>query len=486
MQRILNKESLLALAVLVFILFARLVTLDLVDLLDPTESRYAVVGQEMLLRDNWLTPKVYQQGNLVPYLGKPPLHFWLIATAYKIFGMEVWAARFPSYLSLLLSCFFLWKAASVVYNKSIATNSLLIFCSSCFMFLFSGSCVVDVSLSTCITMAISSFILFVIEDHKREKTSLWGIIFFIALAGGFLIKGPIALVLSLLPVFIWLKLRNSLHLFLTLPWIVGLAVFSIISVPWFVLQEISNPGFIKYFFVNENFLRFLVKDYGDMYGSGHEYFRGSAWWMLFVVFLPWSFILCWEFYCYLKNKIKFNDLKSHLSTFDGFFLISGLAPAIFFTLVKQLHLGYLLPALSGLAVYLAVLLGKRISVVYIALCSVLLYLSSIFILANYVNINNSSATMIKFVVDNTKEKLQLGLLLSKAESPYFYVHAWPLYFSREIDLDYADLENLKNATFENLIIRQKEIAKISPELFDHYQVRKQIGQWFWYQRSPAE
>ncbi len=483
MQKLSNKEFLLGLSVLIFILFARLATLNLIDLSDPTESRYAVVGQEMLLQHNWLTPQVYQQGNLVPYLGKPPLHFWLIATAYKIFGMEVWAARFPSFFSLLLSLFFLWKVASVVYNRQIALNSLLIFCSSCLVFLFSGSCVVDVSLSACLTMTTSSFILFIRKNDQKEKNLLWGILFFIALAGGFLIKGPIALVLSLLPIFIWLKLRNSLRLILTLPWFFGVVLFFIIAAPWFFLQEISNPGFIRYFFINENFLRFLVKDYGDMYGSGHEYSRGSSWWMLFVVFLPWSFILCWKLYYYLKNIFKVNDLKPKLSSFTGFFLISGLTPAIFFTLVKQLHLGYLLPAVSGLAIYIALLLEKRRAVVYISFCSVFLYLASILILANSVNKDNSSARMLEFVVNNSKEeKVKLGLLLSKAESPYFYVHAWPRYLSKEIDLHYVDLENLKNSTYENLIIRQKEIAKIPAESFDYYQVKMQIGKWVWYQR----
>lgn len=45
---------------------------------------------------------------------------------------------------------------------------------------------------------------------------------------------------------------------------------------WFAACELRNPGFLPYFFVNENFLRFITPDYGDAYGNGHVYPRGAA------------------------------------------------------------------------------------------------------------------------------------------------------------------------------------------------------------------
>lgn len=81
------------------------------------------------------------------------------------------------------------------------------------------------------------------------------------MALGFLTKGPVALVLMgipLLGVLIWN--RTLLRVF-TLPFHLGIPVFLLITAPWFYLAEQQNAGFIRYFFVNENFLRFLVKNY---------------------------------------------------------------------------------------------------------------------------------------------------------------------------------------------------------------------------------
>lgn len=66
----------------------RVVLLNYPDLVDPTESRYANVAQEMVLDNDWVTPKLSQPEGVVPYLGKPPLHFWLTAACFKIFGVS--------------------------------------------------------------------------------------------------------------------------------------------------------------------------------------------------------------------------------------------------------------------------------------------------------------------------------------------------------------------------------------------------------------
>jgi hypothetical protein len=65
----------------------------------------------------------------------------------------------------------------------------------------------------------------------------------------------------------------------------------VIVVPYFWLVELRQPGFLKYFLINENIMRFLVQEYGDRYGAGRETFRGMALIWMWVVMLPWSFFL---------------------------------------------------------------------------------------------------------------------------------------------------------------------------------------------------
>src|SRR5438128_3282043 len=58
-------------------------------LFEPDEGRYAQIPREMLERDEWIVPSL--QGE--PYLDKPPLFYWLVMLAFRIFGVCDWSAR---------------------------------------------------------------------------------------------------------------------------------------------------------------------------------------------------------------------------------------------------------------------------------------------------------------------------------------------------------------------------------------------------------
>jgi len=65
---------------------------------EPDEGRYAEIAREMIERDDFVTPTL----NYVKYFEKPPLHYWLTAAAFRVFGRNEFAARFwPASLSLL-------------------------------------------------------------------------------------------------------------------------------------------------------------------------------------------------------------------------------------------------------------------------------------------------------------------------------------------------------------------------------------------------
>jgi 4-amino-4-deoxy-L-arabinose transferase-like glycosyltransferase len=70
-----------------------------INLTDPTEARNATIGRDMAINGNFITPMIWSSGRHVPYLGKPPLHFWMIAASVNIFGENEFAVRFPSFLS---------------------------------------------------------------------------------------------------------------------------------------------------------------------------------------------------------------------------------------------------------------------------------------------------------------------------------------------------------------------------------------------------
>lgn len=105
---------------------------------------------------------------------------------------------------------------------------------------------------------------------------------------GMITKGPVALVLFALPVFLDALVRRRWDGILTWKWLVVAPIFLLVAVSWFVLVEQRNPGAVWYFFYNENFLRFVSHDYGDKYGAGREAFRGVSVVWAFVATLPWA------------------------------------------------------------------------------------------------------------------------------------------------------------------------------------------------------
>ena len=107
-----------------------------------------------------------------------------------------------------------------------------------------------------------------------------------------------------------------------------------IVVPYFWAVERHQPGFLRYFLVNENLMRFLVSDYGDKYGAGRETFRGMAAVWALVVTLPWSLVFVFR---------RASDWRRTRPT-RSFPLLSVIVITLFWCLTSRVPISYLLPA----------------------------------------------------------------------------------------------------------------------------------------------
>src|SRR5262245_39409779 len=58
-------------------------------LTDPDEGRYGEISREMALSSDWIVPRLFG----MPYLEKPPLLYWLTATAFRALGPSEIAGR---------------------------------------------------------------------------------------------------------------------------------------------------------------------------------------------------------------------------------------------------------------------------------------------------------------------------------------------------------------------------------------------------------
>jgi 4-amino-4-deoxy-L-arabinose transferase-like glycosyltransferase len=324
----------------------RLASLGLYPLVDPSESRYAEMARKMVETDNWVTPQI-DYG--VPFWGKPPLAVWLNAFSLKVFGVNEFAVR----LSALALCagiaWIVYRLAATRASKEQACVAPALLAGMALFFVLAGSIEMDQCLVFGTTLVMASF-----WRAMQADKPLYGYLFFVGLAIGLMAKGPIAIVLTGLPIGLWTLLRQEwLAVWRRLPWLKGSLLMLALSVPWYLVAEQRTPGFLEYFFVGEHWKRFTEPGWqGDLYGSGRAHARGMIWVYWLVAALPWSLV----FLAALGHAIWHKEARRLLASADGwrlYCLLWMLSPLLFFTVSANLIWTYVLPGLPGCALLLA-------------------------------------------------------------------------------------------------------------------------------------
>lgn len=339
----------IALALLVAIVVIRPLTLGFFPLYDTTEARYAEIARKMLELNDWVTPW-FDYG--VPFWGKPPLSFWLSAFSMKLFGINEFAARLPHYLCAFLLGWLVWDWAARNSRRE-AFYAVALLAGSALFFSSAGAVMTDMELALSCFLVMRGFWLGlhgIPEERKRERWLL-----FIGLGLGLLAKGPIAAVLSGLPIAVWTLFKSNIAtVWRGLPWLRGILLTLLIAVPWYLIAEQHTPGFLNYFLVGEHWHRFVTPGWsGDLYGHAHLYPHGTIWIFTFAALLPWVLILPIAAWRWRKSEPhKAND-HSMLQSWRVYLLLWGIAPCIFFTEAANIIWTYDLPGLPALALWAA-------------------------------------------------------------------------------------------------------------------------------------
>lgn len=332
------------------ILLARLGLCAMLPFADTTEPRYAEIARIMAGSGDWITPW-FREG--VPFWGKPPLSFWSQALAFKLLGVSEFAGRLPSWLANLGVVALIYRAGLALHNRPRSNDARLsgllaaiIYSTMALGFLSAGTVMTDSFLALATTLVITSLIL-----RIQGGPAIWGWLFFIGLALGLLAKGPLVLVLSGLPVFIWVAAtRNWPLLWRCLPWVPGTLLMLALSVPWYLLAELKTPGFIDYFIVGEHIKRFLVSNWqGDLYGNAHEFTRGTIWLYLALASFPWGPIMLASVFAWLWTKRADRPGTRTAQGLTILVLAAAFTPALFFTFSGNILWTYVLPGLPFLA-----------------------------------------------------------------------------------------------------------------------------------------
>ena len=332
----------------------------LLPLMDKTEARYAEIARIMVETNNWIVLHIDYD---IPFWAKPPLSTWLSAISIKVFGLHEFYIRLPYLITTIIIVLFISRYDKIE-NKIFFLTPLILLLMPEF-YLHAGVVSTDTILNFSIILVMLSFW----EAVGKESGSKWWYGFFIGIGLGLLSKGPIILILTIPPIFVWLLVyKEELKKLKKIPILSGLFLTFLISCPWYYLKELKSPGFIDYFIYGEHFRRFFDSGWkGDLYGFAKQQPFGIIWLFSIISIFPWSFLIITRFKTIIKEAFK--------NKWVCFLVCWMLFTPVFFTFSSSLIHTYTLPIAVPASLLITNFWSDLRFKRYYLLISIVLYLS---------------------------------------------------------------------------------------------------------------
>ena len=249
-------------------------------LISPAEARYALVAREMLETGDWITPRF----NHARFYEKPPLTYWSVAAAYRLFGYTEFASRLPSALAYVGTVGVTFLLALELVGSAAAPMAALVFATSLGPFLFGRFLFTDTLLVFWLSVSLLGLTKIV-----RGRSPLAGPLLFYAGASlAVLTKGLIGLVFPLGAAAVYGVFSGGREFARRLRPGAGTALLAILVLPWHVLLARRDPEFLSFYFVHEQLDRFL----GQRTPVNYTPLSAPAFWISTLLwFFPWLLFL---------------------------------------------------------------------------------------------------------------------------------------------------------------------------------------------------
>ena len=316
-------------------------------LIKPDEGRYAEVPREMVASGDWVTPRL----NGLKYFEKPPLQYWTTAAAYEVFGEHQWTSRLWTALTGFGGILLVWFAGLRLFGREAANYAAILLGSSMLYALMAHINTLDMGVTFFITLGIVSLLLGQSQTDKNKQRN-WMVLAWASLGLAVLSKGLMGLVLPGAALFLYMVVQRDFSVLKRMHWLPGLAVFLLVTVPWFYLVMKANPEFFQKFFIYEHFTRFTTKELG----------RYQPWYyfipILLAGMLPWT-VLMFDTLLRSWRTSGLPDADSRGRAFNAarFLLVWAVFIYLFFTVSGSKLPSYLLPMFPALAL----LMGRQLA-----------------------------------------------------------------------------------------------------------------------------
>lgn len=307
-----------------------------IPLLDPDEPVYAETPKEMIAFNDYISPRIYGEY----WYDKPPMYYWLVAGSFKLFGINEFAARFPSAFLGVICVLSVYLFARKLFSREAAIAGALVLATSIEYFYLTKAAVTDITLLLCLTLSLLCFI----------QKSYYFMYFFAGLAT--VTKGPIGLLFPGGIIFLYLLATRSFGQVKKMKIVSGTILYALVAVPWYgAMYSLHGSAFIDTFLGFHNITRF----------TSPEHPEGVLWYyfipVLILGFFPWTGVLVQSVWTSLTNSSSEEQHKLIFLNIWAWFIF------LFFTVSRTKLVSYILPMYPPLAMiagwYIARLWQKR-------------------------------------------------------------------------------------------------------------------------------
>lgn len=355
------------------------------QLWDEDEPKNGACAREMLERNDWVVPMF----NYELRTAKPVLLYWFMMSAYELFGVNEFGARFWSAVLGIGTCLLAYGIGRRLFQPAVGLWSALILAAALMFGVASRAATPDAPLIFFSTLALALFVyglpasvmnvrdvpsqdpqLSACNSLRQAIPNAWSIYFLMygAMALAVLAKGPVGVALPTLIImgYLWLRHRNSQlattqsvtyrswmwelarQLSPVAIWRIGwvlrpltaILMVAVIALPWYVWVGWRTDGaWIEGFLGKHNVGRFVQPLEGH---SGPIFYYVIA---VMIGFFPWSIFLplaCFRLWQRLRNPA----LRTVGDEFCAAWAVIYIG---FFSLASTKLPSYVLPAYPALA-----------------------------------------------------------------------------------------------------------------------------------------
>jgi 4-amino-4-deoxy-L-arabinose transferase-like glycosyltransferase len=357
---------------------------------DRDEPRNAGCAAEMLERGDWVVPIFNDELRHQ----KPVLLYWLIMSAYSVFGVNEFSARFWSASLAVGTTFATYLIARRLINSTVALYAALALATSLMFDVAARAATPDSVLTFFATSALATYVLGTFVKSKSglalRNSNCWfpqhfgvvGLIYSL-LGLAVLAKGPVGFLLPMAMIGMFMliqrlpidsqtdrtwyarftssaKVFHPIHFLKTL-WsmrpITAALIILVIAAPWYFLVDARTQGdFTRLFFVGEHFGRAT---------TALENHSGGLWFYplaILIGFFPWS--VFWgpvvvslisrkrnSHQQSQQNQLQTNQLQTRLTTAPACLMLCWIGIQVgAFSMVQTKLPSYVVPCYPALAI----------------------------------------------------------------------------------------------------------------------------------------